>query len=169
MKVRGWEDYLKSEELSINAQQPTQPKKRPSHNLHSDPVNLFSPYFSLSLSALPVHPASPAAVPSTPSQYIISFNKLTYIHPLELMRSGRLRFEAFFVWWRRGLEARSRPTWYEEDRRQNQKDSWWTQAIADVVGTYLDGSSTEYGLELMESFSYLVAILATWMERVVYL
>ena len=45
--------YLTGEELSINAHQPTQPKKRPSHNQYQNPANLLLPPFGSPLSPSP--------------------------------------------------------------------------------------------------------------------
>ena len=45
--------YRTGEQLSINADQPTQPKKRPSHNQYQNPANLLPPPFGALLSASP--------------------------------------------------------------------------------------------------------------------
>ena len=45
--------YLTGEELSINAHQPTQPKKRPGQNQYQNPANLLPPAFGSQHSTSP--------------------------------------------------------------------------------------------------------------------
>lgn len=45
--------YLTGEELSINAHQPIQPNKRPSHNQYQNPDNVLPPPFGSLLLASP--------------------------------------------------------------------------------------------------------------------
>ena len=65
--------YLTGEELSINAHQPTQPKKRPSQNHYQNPANLLPPPFGSTLSASPSvgsYQAGPTSHPTTvPSDF----------------------------------------------------------------------------------------------------
>ena len=64
--------YLTGELLSINAYQPTQPKKRPSHNQYKNPANLLPPPFGSSPRPRRVHVSyrawGPTSHPTTVSR-----------------------------------------------------------------------------------------------------
>ena len=79
--MRGWEVlYLTGEELSINAHQQTQPKKRPSHNQYPNPANLLPPPFA--------HHSRPCRSPRPPTLWPIT---VPYCWQEDLAAEGRTR------------------------------------------------------------------------------